>query len=90
MARKTYPSDLTDAEWLILEPLIPPAKPGGRPRTVNIREIVNGIYYVLRSGCAWRMMPCTDRSGQCPTICRHGKPFTATSDSGARQAYGNR
>lgn len=57
MSRKAYPSDLSDAEWLILEPLIPAAKPGGRPRTVDMREIVNGIYYVLRSGCAWRMLP---------------------------------
>ena len=57
MSRKPYPSDLSDAEWLILEPLIPPAKRGGRIRRVNMREIVNAIYYVLRSGCAWRMLP---------------------------------
>ena len=55
--RKAYPSDLSDAEWFILEPLIPPAKPGGRPRKVCMREIVNAIFYVLRSGCAWRMLP---------------------------------
>ncbi len=57
MKRKLYPSDLTDEEWDILAPLLPPAKPGGRPRTVNIREIVNGIVYVLRTGCPWRMFP---------------------------------
>ena len=57
MSRKPYPSELSDAEWLILEPLIPPAKRGGRIRRVNMREIVNAIYYVLRSGCAWRMLP---------------------------------
>jgi len=57
MSRKPYPSDLSDAEWLILEPLIPPAKRGGRIRRVNMREIVDAIYYVLRSGCAWRMLP---------------------------------
>lgn len=57
MDRKTYPSDMTDAEWLILEPLIPPAKPGGRPRKVSMREVLNAIFYLLRSGCAWRMMP---------------------------------
>ena len=57
MARKPYPSDLTDAQWAILAPLIPPAKPGGHPRTVDMREIVNAILYVLRSGCDWRMMP---------------------------------
>jgi hypothetical protein len=47
---KRYPSDLTEAEWAILEPLVPQAKPGGPPRTVNIREVVNGIFYVLRGG----------------------------------------
>jgi len=57
MSRKPYPSDLSDAEWLILKPLIPPAKRGGRIRRVNMREIVDAIYYVLRSGCAWRMLP---------------------------------
>lgn len=57
MDRKPYPSDLTDEEWQVIEPLIPPAKPGGRRRSVNIREIINGILYVLRSGCAWRMLP---------------------------------
>jgi putative transposase len=54
---KRYPSDLTEAEWPILEPLIPPPKSGGHPRTVNIREVVNGIFYVLRSGIPWRFLP---------------------------------
>jgi putative transposase len=57
MSRTAYPSDLTDAQWRRIEPLIPPAKPGGRPRSVNMREILCGIWYVLRSGCAWRLMP---------------------------------
>jgi putative transposase len=52
-----YASDLSDAQWAILEPLIPPAKTGGRPRSVNMREILNGIFYVLRAGCAWRLLP---------------------------------
>src|SRR5258707_7189064 len=51
-----YASDLSDAEWAILEPLIPPAKPGGRPRSVNMRQILNGIFYMLRSGGAWRRL----------------------------------
>jgi len=55
--RKPYPSDLNDAEWQILKPLISPAKPGGRPRKTDMREVFNGIFYVLRSGCAWRMLP---------------------------------
>jgi len=57
MARKSYPSDLKNDEWQVLEPLVPPAKPGGRPRSSDMREILNGIFYVLRSGCAWRMLP---------------------------------
>ena len=55
--RKGYPSDVTDEEWAILEPLVPPPKFGGRPVAYGRREIVNGIFYVLRSGCAWRMIP---------------------------------
>jgi transposase len=52
-----YPSDLTDEEWALVEPLIPPAKWGGRKREVNVREIVNGIMYVLSTGCQWRYVP---------------------------------
>lgn len=55
--RQIYPSDLTDEEWAILEPLIPAVKPGGRPAEIERREIVNAILYVLCSGCPWRMMP---------------------------------
>jgi transposase len=54
---QAYPSDLTDSEWTVLEPLIPSAKPGGRPEEWSKREIVNAILYVLRSGCPWRMLP---------------------------------
>lgn len=54
---KAYASDLSDQEWAILEPLIPSAKPGGRPRSVEMRQILNGIFYMLRSGCAWRLLP---------------------------------
>ena len=57
MNRKPYPSDLTDAEWSILEPLIPPAKPGGHPRTTNMRAVVNAIFYLVHNGCAWRALP---------------------------------
>jgi len=55
--RKAYPTDVSDAEWQKLQPLVPAAKPGGRPVTYARREIVNGILYVLRSGCGWRMLP---------------------------------
>jgi transposase len=52
-----YPSDVTDAEWALIGPLIPPAKPGGRARTVDEREVVNGILYLLSTGCQWRALP---------------------------------
>jgi transposase len=52
-----YPSDLTDAEWALVAPLIRPAKRGGRRRTVDIREVLNGIFYVLSTGCQWRALP---------------------------------
>ena len=52
-----YPSDLTDEEWALLEPLIPPAKPGGRPRETDMREAMNAILYILRTGCPWRYLP---------------------------------
>ena len=52
-----YPSDLTDAEWELVEPLIPPAKRGGRRREVDVREVLNGLLYVLSTGCQWRAVP---------------------------------
>ena len=52
-----YPSDLTDEEWALVKPLIPPAKHGGRRRTVVVREVVNGVMYVLSTGCQWRYLP---------------------------------
>jgi putative transposase len=54
---KRYPSDLTRTQGKRLKPLLPPAKPGGRPRAVDLREVLNGIFYIVRGGCAWRMMP---------------------------------
>jgi transposase len=52
-----YPSDLTDGEWALIEPLIPPAKRGGRRREVNVREVLNAIFYVLSTGCQWQALP---------------------------------
>jgi transposase len=52
-----YPSDLTDEEWGHVEPLIPPAKHGGRKREVKVQEVVNGIMYILSTGCQWRALP---------------------------------
>ena len=57
MTRKSYPSDLTDEQWKLIEPHIPPEAWGGRTRSVDMREVFNGIFYLLRSGCAWRAIP---------------------------------
>src|SRR5208337_2704356 len=55
--RKQYESDLTDEEWKVVEPLLRTGKFGGRPRTTNVREVLNAIFYLLRTGCAWRFLP---------------------------------
>lgn len=57
--RKSYPSDLTDEQWAILEPLIPPphTQRGGRPRELDMREVLNTLLYLNRSGCQWDMLP---------------------------------
>src|ERR1700755_3631279 len=54
---KRHPSDLTRTQWGRLRPLLPDAKPGGRPRSVDLREVLNGIFYITRGGCGRRMMP---------------------------------
>jgi putative transposase len=57
MARTLYPSDLTDEQWSIVAPMIAPAEPGGRYRSVDMRGVINGVLYLNRSGCSWRMLP---------------------------------
>jgi putative transposase len=60
MKRRAYLTDLTDAQWALIAPLLPPAKSGpqgGRPRTVNLREVLNGIFYFLKAGGEWRLLP---------------------------------
>lgn len=54
---RVYPTDLTDDQWMILEPLLPAAKPGGRPRTVDLRRVLNTIFYLNKAGCQWAMLP---------------------------------
>jgi putative transposase len=91
MARKSYPTDLTDMEWEILSPLIPPAKSGGHPRTTDMREICNAIYYHLKTGCQWNMQQArfpTKFNGiqLLPQVAAQGslgkiKPYTAGSSS---------
>jgi transposase len=55
--RKAYPTDISDEQWALLEPLIPTAKPGGRRRSVDMREIINALLYIVTAGCAWRLLP---------------------------------
>lgn len=55
--KRSYLSDLTDGQWELIEPLIPAPKPGGRPRTTDVREVVNALIYVVRTGCQWRQLP---------------------------------
>ena len=57
MPRRRYPSDLTDAQWARLAPLLPPVRPGGRPRAHPLREVIDALRYVLRGGIAWRALP---------------------------------
>ena len=57
MERNPYPGDVTDEQWSLIESRIPPEKPGGRPRSVVMREVINGILYLNRTGCSWRMLP---------------------------------
>ena len=56
-SKMRYPSDLTDEEWALVEPHIPPARRGGAKRTVSVREVVNGLMYILSTGCQWRAIP---------------------------------
>ena len=55
--RKPYPTDLSDREWALIHHLVPTAKPGGRPEKYPKREILDAIFYILRGGCAWRLLP---------------------------------
>ena len=66
MDRKQYPSDLTDAQWAVLRQLLPSAEPGGRPRHVDLLEVVNALLYVPRTGCSWRQRPHVPRNSARP------------------------
>lgn len=72
-----YPSDMTNGEWALLEPFIPPARHGGRPRTTDMREVVNALLYIASAGCAWRLLP------KCfPPVSTVRRYFYAWRDSG--------
>ena len=57
MERKPYPSDVTGGQWRLIAPSIPPPRPGGRPRGHDMREVVNAMLYIVRTGCSWRQLP---------------------------------
>ena len=80
MMRKAYQTDLSDAEWSFLEPHLPVPNATGRPKMHTTREILNAIFYVLKSGCAWRLLP-----NDFPTV---GRPSTTTSGDSAWMAPG--
>ncbi len=71
MLNRCYETDLTDAAWELVKPLLPAARHGGRPRTTDVRAVVNAIFYLLRTGCQWRLLP-----HQFPTL-GHGLPLLA-------------
>ena len=75
----SYPSDLSDSEWAPIEPAIPPAKRGGRRREVNVREVLNAIFYVLSTGCQWQA---------CRRICRRKAPRIPTAFDGPGLVWG--
>ena len=78
-----YPSDLTDEEWSIVGPLIPDAKGGGNKRTIDVRAVLNGVMYILSTGCQWAALPKLDR-----LMVSHGALVTAVSTKAFDQAIG--
>jgi putative transposase len=78
MPRRRYPSDLTDAEWALLAPLLPAAQPGGRPRSVDLREIIDALSYWLRGGVAWRALP--HDFPPCKTVSHYWRAWRLSGD----------
>jgi putative transposase len=87
--RRPYDTDLTDREWEQLKPLVPLAEPGGRPPIHSRREILNGIFYAVRSGCAWKLLPHCQRRHKTTaflpvsSLTRHGPQRGGGRDSTA-------
>lgn len=73
MTEKIYPSDLSEAQWKAIQPLVPAAQVGGRPRDVEMRWIINGILYIVRGGGSWRMLP--KEYGPWPTVYGYFRNF---------------
>jgi hypothetical protein len=81
MMRRAYQTDLSDAEWALIEPHLPASRAPGRPRVHPLREILDAIFYVVRGGCTWRLLP--------HDLERRGRPSTITSEPGASTAAGS-
>ena len=77
MSTRFYDTDLTDAAWAFVAPVLPAARPGGRPRTTKLRAVLNAIFYLLRTGCQWRLLP--REFPPCGTVCHY---FQAWQNSG--------
>ena len=76
---KLYDTDMSGAAWTLVAPLLPPAKPGGRPRTTCMRAVLNAVFYLLRSGCQWRLLPRVEGgpiSGHLNAMHRRLQPLT--------------
>ncbi len=73
--RRAYQTDLSDAEWACIEPYLPAPSAPGRPRVHPLRDILDAVFYVVRGGCAWRLLP--------HATSRLGRPSTTTSEPGA-------
>jgi Putative transposase of IS4/5 family (DUF4096) len=81
MMRRAYQTDLSDAEWALVEPYLPAPRAPGRPRIHPLREILDAVFYVVRGGCTWRLLP--------HDLERPGKPSTTISASGASMVLGS-
>src|SRR3954464_12978964 len=84
-----YPSDMTDREWAIIAPLLPPARAGGRPRTVDLRAVMDAILFIASSGCQWRMLPkvfpprSTGQGGRCRRLAKDWEKTIESSSAWA-------
>jgi putative transposase len=81
---------LSDEQYHLVAPLIPPAKPGGRPRSTDLRRVLDGLFYLVRTGCQWRHLPPPPACPPCPRRARRGRRCTGTCAPSRARAYGRR
>jgi putative transposase len=80
---------LSDEQYHLVEPLIPPAKPGGRPRTTDMRRVLDGLFYLVRTGCRWRHLPPPPAFPPWQTVCWSMRAFARARACGRRCATGS-